>query len=146
MFSSNTWASSVFNNHQIFSKLSICMLQKWAKSPVIFKKYCSYLGVQPQMQVYESVKLYQCISNNYCDPNFNRGHCPMPMHMWSIEPSGQIVDKLFIRNDHCNYCESDLWPSDPNFNRSLLLPKANVHVKYQAYWSIRWWVIDRKLF
>jgi hypothetical protein len=75
-------------------------------------------------------------------------YCPRPMHMWSIKQIGQFVNELLIGNTVHTYCDSDLdlWPSDPNFNRSHLLSKANPHVKYQANRSIRWRVIDRKWF
>ena len=69
---------------------------------------------------------------------------PRLMHLWSIKPIGQSVDELLIGDDFYTYCDSDLRPSDPNFNRGHLLTKANVHVKYQANRSIRSQVIDRK--
>jgi len=69
---------------------------------------------------------------------------PRLMHLWSIKPIGQSVDELLIGDDFYTYCDSDLRPSDPNFNRGHLLTKANAHVKYQANRSIRSQVIDRK--
>jgi len=66
--------------------------------------------------------------------------------LWSMKALGEKVLELLSGNgfQSLGHCDLDLWPTDPNINRGLLLNKCYQPIKFEGSGSKGTWVIERK--